>query len=213
MFGAISVSAPNSNCRAFDGRDDRADVCWCLSRPSIASCRVGRRDSSAWVSHEHRSTNGLRSGLRNSIKLRNEKTATSAPLPKRPSEFRRTISDSHPSRRCISPATASNGTSMAVTAGNSTNIRGPGRRIACPRMTISHSGRALLALRYCCAGRKVSFLIRKQRVFSHISDRLRLVTIVGAGHWLHHDKLDEVLGELCPFLVANRGENSPCRAS
>ena len=77
---------------------------------------------------------------------------------------------SHPSRRCISRATASNGTSMAVTAGNSTNIRGPGRRIACPRMTISHSGRALLALRYCCAGRKVSFLIRKQRVFSHISD-------------------------------------------
>jgi len=28
----------------------------------------------------------------------------------------------------------------------------------------------------------------------------RLATIVGAGHWLHHDKLDEVLGELCPFL-------------
>jgi pimeloyl-ACP methyl ester carboxylesterase len=28
----------------------------------------------------------------------------------------------------------------------------------------------------------------------------RLVTIAGAGHWLHHDKLDEVLGELCPFL-------------
>jgi hypothetical protein len=31
--------------------------------------------------------------------------------------------------------------------------------------------RALLARRYCWAGRKVSFLIRKQRVFSHISDR------------------------------------------
>ena len=30
--------------------------------------------------------------------------------------------------------------------------------------------------------------------------QVRLVTIVGAGHWLHHDKLDEVLGELCPFL-------------
>jgi len=28
----------------------------------------------------------------------------------------------------------------------------------------------------------------------------RLVTIVGAGHRLHHDKLDEVLGELCQFL-------------
>jgi pimeloyl-ACP methyl ester carboxylesterase len=41
----------------------------------------------------------------------------------------------------------------------------------------------------------------------------RLVTIAAAGHWLHHDKLDEVLGELCPFLVANRGENAPCRAS
>ncbi len=30
--------------------------------------------------------------------------------------------------------------------------------------------------------------------------QVRLVTIMGAGHWLHHDKLDEVLGELCPFL-------------
>ena len=30
--------------------------------------------------------------------------------------------------------------------------------------------------------------------------RARLVTIVGAGHWLHHDKLDEVLGVLRPFL-------------
>lgn len=30
--------------------------------------------------------------------------------------------------------------------------------------------------------------------------RAHLVTIAGAGHWLHHDKLDEVLGELCPFL-------------
>ena len=28
----------------------------------------------------------------------------------------------------------------------------------------------------------------------------RLVTIVGAGHWLHHDKLDEVLAVLLPFL-------------
>ena len=28
----------------------------------------------------------------------------------------------------------------------------------------------------------------------------RSVTIVGAGHWLHHDKLDEALGELCRFL-------------
>jgi pimeloyl-ACP methyl ester carboxylesterase len=27
-----------------------------------------------------------------------------------------------------------------------------------------------------------------------------LATIVGAGHWLHHDKLDEVLGALRPFL-------------
>jgi pimeloyl-ACP methyl ester carboxylesterase len=27
-----------------------------------------------------------------------------------------------------------------------------------------------------------------------------LVTIAGAGHWLHHDKLDEVLGVLGPFL-------------
>ena len=30
--------------------------------------------------------------------------------------------------------------------------------------------------------------------------RARLVTIAGAGHWLHHDKLDEVLGVLRPFL-------------
>lgn len=30
----------------------------------------------------------------------------------------------------------------------------------------------------------------------------RLVTIAGAGHWLHHDKLDEVLGELREFLGA-----------
>jgi pimeloyl-ACP methyl ester carboxylesterase len=30
--------------------------------------------------------------------------------------------------------------------------------------------------------------------------QVRLVTIVGAGHWLHHDKLDEVLGVLRPFL-------------
>jgi pimeloyl-ACP methyl ester carboxylesterase len=30
--------------------------------------------------------------------------------------------------------------------------------------------------------------------------RAHLVTIVGAGHWLHHDKLDEVLGVLRPFL-------------
>ena len=28
----------------------------------------------------------------------------------------------------------------------------------------------------------------------------RLVAIVGAGHWLHHDRLDEVLGVLRPFL-------------
>jgi len=28
----------------------------------------------------------------------------------------------------------------------------------------------------------------------------KLVTIAGAGHWLHHDKLDEVLGVLRPFL-------------
>ena len=28
----------------------------------------------------------------------------------------------------------------------------------------------------------------------------RMVTIVGAGHWLHHDKLDEVLGVLRPFF-------------
>jgi pimeloyl-ACP methyl ester carboxylesterase len=26
------------------------------------------------------------------------------------------------------------------------------------------------------------------------------VTIAGAGHWLHHDKLEEVLGVLRPFL-------------
>ena len=36
-------------------------------------------------------------------------------------------------------------------------------------------------------------------VLAHFK-QARLVTIVGAGHWLHHDKLDEVLGELCPFL-------------
>lgn len=30
----------------------------------------------------------------------------------------------------------------------------------------------------------------------------RLVTIAQAGHWLHHDKLDEVLGMLLPFLAA-----------
>jgi pimeloyl-ACP methyl ester carboxylesterase len=30
--------------------------------------------------------------------------------------------------------------------------------------------------------------------------RTHLVTIAGAGHWLHHDKLDEVLGVLRPFL-------------
>lgn len=29
----------------------------------------------------------------------------------------------------------------------------------------------------------------------------RLVTVVGAGHWLHHDKLDEVLAALRPFLA------------
>ena len=28
-----------------------------------------------------------------------------------------------------------------------------------------------------------------------------LVTVAGAGHWLHHDKLDEVLGALLPFLT------------
>jgi hypothetical protein len=28
-----------------------------------------------------------------------------------------------------------------------------------------------------------------------------LVTIAGAGHWLHHDKLDEVLELLGPFLT------------
>jgi pimeloyl-ACP methyl ester carboxylesterase len=28
----------------------------------------------------------------------------------------------------------------------------------------------------------------------------KLVTVAGAGHWLHHDKLDEVLGVLRPFL-------------
>ena len=31
--------------------------------------------------------------------------------------------------------------------------------------------------------------------------RARLVTILEAGHWLHHDKLDEVLGVLRPFLA------------
>jgi pimeloyl-ACP methyl ester carboxylesterase len=41
----------------------------------------------------HRSTNGSRSGLHSSIKLRNEKTATSTALPTRPREFRRTTSD------------------------------------------------------------------------------------------------------------------------
>ena len=30
--------------------------------------------------------------------------------------------------------------------------------------------------------------------------QVRLVTNLGAGHWLHHDKIDEVLPELCPFL-------------
>jgi len=29
----------------------------------------------------------------------------------------------------------------------------------------------------------------------------RLVTVAGAGHWLHHDKLDEVLEVLLPFLT------------
>jgi pimeloyl-ACP methyl ester carboxylesterase len=32
--------------------------------------------------------------------------------------------------------------------------------------------------------------------------RARLVTVAGTGHWLHHDKLDEVLGVLLPFLAA-----------
>jgi len=40
--------------------------------------------------YEHRSRNGSRSGLRSSTELRNEKIVTSAALPKRPSEFRRT---------------------------------------------------------------------------------------------------------------------------
>jgi pimeloyl-ACP methyl ester carboxylesterase len=31
--------------------------------------------------------------------------------------------------------------------------------------------------------------------------QVHLVTVVGAGHWLHHDKLDEVLGVLRPFLA------------
>ena len=30
--------------------------------------------------------------------------------------------------------------------------------------------------------------------------QVRLVTVAGAGHWLHHEKLDEVLGMLRPFL-------------
>jgi pimeloyl-ACP methyl ester carboxylesterase len=30
--------------------------------------------------------------------------------------------------------------------------------------------------------------------------QVNLVTIAGAGHWLHHDKLDEVLGAIRPFL-------------
>jgi pimeloyl-ACP methyl ester carboxylesterase len=39
----------------------------------------------------------------------------------------------------------------------------------------------------------------KAGVLAHFT-QAHLVTIAGAGHWLHHDKLDEVLGALRPFL-------------
>ena len=104
-------------------------------------------------------------------KIAERKTAASAALPRQPNEFRRTISESHPNRRYTSPITASNGTPTAATVGNSTNIRGPWRRIGCPRMTMPHFGRASLALRYCCAGTKAFLPDPETAAFSHISDR------------------------------------------
>ena len=88
----------------------------------------------------------------------------------------------------------------SFTAGNSINISAQGRRIGCRRMIISRCGRTSPARRYCCAVTKVSFQIRKQPVVLTHFRQAQLVTIAEAGLWLHHDKLEEVLGVLRRFL-------------
>ena len=69
------------------------------------------------------------------------------------------------------------------------------------------SGRESAALRYCCAETK-AFSRSGSGGDSSYFTQVRLVTVAGAGHWLHHDKLDEVLEMLGPFLTW-RSERQP----
>ena len=85
--------------------------------------------------------------------------------------------------------------------GSSTNIRVLELRIDCHRMNTPCSGREFSCPTLLLRGDE-SFLPDPEAagILSYFT-QVRLVTVAGAGHWLHHDKLDEVLEMLGPFLT------------
>ena len=97
--------------------------------------------------------------------------------------------------------TASDRTSMAAIAGSLTNFRVAERHIGFHRMNMPCFGRAIRCPTLLLRGDE-SFLPDPEAagVLSYFT-RVRLVTVAGAGHWLHHDKLDKVLELLEPFLT------------
>jgi hypothetical protein len=94
------------------------------------------------------------------------------------------------------------GTPTASIAGSSIIISGRGRRIGCHRTNMSPCGRALPVQPCLMSGRrKLSSRSRGCRP-ARAFQAAELQKIAGAGHWLHHDRLDVVLASLRRFLDA-----------
>src|SRR6266478_5564360 len=88
----------------------------------------------------------------------------------------------------------------APTAGSSIPICAPARPIGYRSKTIWRCGHAFSVRHFLVSGSE-SFLPDPGAagVISHFK-QAELVKIEGAGHWLHHDKPDEVLDVLKTFL-------------
>ena len=190
--------APNSNCRTFDGRHDRANVCWGFSGPSIASCRLGRCDSPAWVAarpiHER-----ITEWVSQLDKIAERKTRYFRSI----AEAAERIS-AHNKRLTSEQALHLANHGVRQNADGDYSWKFDEYQSARAPYRLSPNDHVVLWSRITCPTLLLrgdeSFLPDPETagVLAHFR-QAHLVTVAGAGHWLHHDKLDEVLGVLRPI--------------
>src|SRR5215469_11905337 len=97
---------------------------------------------------------------------------------------------------------------MEHTAGSSTTMSAPGRPTTCRAATSPPYGRASIARRSSCTVRRANRatrprMVARSRFATPTTVAWRNGSVVGvdkAGHWLHHDRLEEFLRTVREFL-------------